>query len=217
MVSISGGADSDDMLDLIMHTVKSENIPLDKIHFVFFNTGIEYAATLKHLDELETKYGITIERHRAITPVPLGCKKYGLPFLSKRISNMISRLQKHNFDFAGDGSKGFDELYAKYPKCRCALKWWCNEHENLSNGKSSQLNISYNAYLKDFMIANPPTFKISEKCCQGAKKDSTVGQFGVKQRIYSLQRCNVEPHSEHFTREASGFFNSVPFFNLCDD
>lgn len=219
MVSISGGADSDDMLDLIMHTVKSENIPLDKIHFVFFNTGIEYAATLKHLDELETKYGITIERHRAITPVPLGCKKYGLPFLSKRVSNMISRLQKHNFDFAGDGSKGFDELYVKYPKCRCALKWWCNEHENLSNRKSSQLNISYNAYLKDFMIANPPTFKISEKCCQGAKKDNAhklIDELRIDLNVVGIRKAEggerAISHKTCFEENKNGIDNFFPLF-----
>lgn len=32
-------------------------------------------------------------------------------------------------------------------------------------------NISHNKYLKEFIIANPPNFKISSKCCNYAKKD----------------------------------------------
>lgn len=79
MVSISGGADSDIVLDLVIRVAKDANISLDRFRFVFFNTGIEYQATLNHLDDLEAKYGIKIERHKAIVPVPIGCKKYVAP------------------------------------------------------------------------------------------------------------------------------------------
>ena len=168
LVSISGGADSDVMLDLMIRVAKDENISLDKFHFVFFDTGIEYQATKEHLDYLEDKYNIKIERMRAITPVPLGCRKYGLPFLSKYASEMIERLQKHNFKFE---DKSFEVLLEEYPKCKVALKWWCNQHETKNDGVS-KFNINYNKHLKEFMIANPPTFKISNKCCKGAKKDN---------------------------------------------
>lgn len=39
--------------------------------------------------------------------------------------------------------------------------------------KPSHFNIDQFKYLKEFMIANPPDFKISDKCCQGAKKDTS--------------------------------------------
>lgn len=81
MVSISGGADSDVMLDLLLKVC-----PKEKMTFVFFDTGIEYDATKRHLDYLEKKYDIKIDRQRADVPVPLGVKKYGLPFISKMIS-----------------------------------------------------------------------------------------------------------------------------------
>lgn len=165
MVSISGGADSDIMLDLIIRVAKDNNVDMNKFHFVWFDTGIEYMATKEHLNYLENKYGIIIERIRPKFPVPRGCAKYGLPFMSKYISEMIERLQKHNFDFNKDGNKTFDELYKKYPKCKIALKWWCNE-----NGEKSSFNINRNKLLKEFMIVNPPDFKISNKCCMGAKK-----------------------------------------------
>lgn len=67
-VSVSGGADSDIMID-ICEKVEA------KVRYVFFNTGIEYQATLEHLDWLENKYGIVIERVNAPVPVPLGVNK----------------------------------------------------------------------------------------------------------------------------------------------
>ena len=159
MVSLSGGADSDVMLDLLLKVC-----PKEKMIFVFFNTGIEYEATLRHLDYLEQKYNIEIIRQRAALPVPLGVKKYGVPFISKDISTKIYSLQCNNFDFAGDGWKSYDELAAKYPSCTSALKWWCNVKD------ATRFNIEATAYLKEFLIANPPPFKISAKCCVGAKK-----------------------------------------------
>ena len=157
VISISGGADSDIVLDIVAR-VDIEK----KSRYVFFDTGIEYQATKEHLNDLEKKYYITIERERAKTPVPVGCKKYGLPFWSKFVSEMIERLQRHGFKWE---DKPFDELINEYPKCRVAIKWWCNE-----NGENSRFNISYTRELKEYMIAYPPDFKISNKCCDGAKK-----------------------------------------------
>ena len=67
MVSVSGGADSDIVLDL----VERIGYPLSEVHYAFFDTGLEFAATKRHLEYLEQKYGITIERYRAKIPVPL--------------------------------------------------------------------------------------------------------------------------------------------------
>lgn len=168
VASISGGSDSDIMLDIIA-TLDVEK----KVKYVFFDTGIEYQATKDHLDEQEKKYGITIERMRAKTPVPLGCRKHGLPFWSKYVSEHIERLQRYDFKWE---DKPFDELYKEYPKCKAALRWWCNDFAEKvgKDGKpvKSKFNINYIRGLKEFMLANPPPFKISNKCCKGAKKDN---------------------------------------------
>lgn len=177
MVLISGGGDSDIMLDFIQKVLKEiENKP--QIHYVFFDTGIEYRATKQHLEYLEEKYNITIERYRSAKPVPLGCLQYGVPFISKYVSEMIERLQRHNFKFE---DKSYDILIKQYPKCKVALQWWCNAH-NTNNGKPSRFSIANNKYLKEFMVENPPTFKISNKCCKGAKKDNShkiIKQLGI--------------------------------------
>ena len=54
-VSISGGADSDMMLDMIMALDPAKNYPDSEIHYVWFDTGIEYTATKQHLKDLEEK------------------------------------------------------------------------------------------------------------------------------------------------------------------
>ena len=158
MVSVSGGADSDIVIDMIERI----GYPLSQVNYVFFDTGLEFKATKDHLQFLEQKYGISITRMRVPVPVPLGCKKYGLPFLSKQVSEWINRLQRHNFKWE---DKPFEELMDEYPRCKAALRWWCNEW-----GEKSKINISNHKYLKEFLIENPPTFPISAGCCVGAKK-----------------------------------------------
>lgn len=201
MVSLSGGADSDIMLDLLLRTCEDKS----KLHFCFFDTGIEYTATKEHLDYLEQKYNIKIERQRAKCPVPLGCKTYGQPFLSKFVSQMIERLQNKNFDFVNDGNKSFEELKAKYPNCEGALTWWCNEYHE-QEGKKSHFNISNNRYLKEFMISNPPTFKISDKCCLGAKKNTSHDY--EKENSFDLKCVGL--------RQAEGGIRSSAYKNCFD-
>ena len=168
MCSVSGGADSDVMLDMI-HKVDEDN----NVRYVWFNTGLEYQATKDHLEYLEDRYNIKIERIRAIKPIPLCCKEYGQPFLSKDISDKLSILQYNNFQFE---DLPYEDLAKKYPKCKSALKWWCNKRgltdEQVADGKESNTNFNINQYrwLKEFLIENPPKFKISRKCCDYSKK-----------------------------------------------
>lgn len=154
--SISGGSDSDIMLDIIYRCDKD-----NKVDYVWFDTGLEYQATKDHLGYLENKYNIKIKPYKAIKPIPLSCKQYGQPFINKQVAEYMDRLQRHGFKWE---DKSFDELYKEYPKCKAALLWWCNLK------KSNAFNIANNKWLKEFIIANPPQYKISSKCCQYAKK-----------------------------------------------
>ena len=157
MCSISGGSDSDIIIDMIYNiNTKSD------VHYIYFDTGLEYGATKEHIKFLENKYNIIIEVIKPSLPIPLSCKKYGEPFLSKHVSEMVERLQNHNFQWENDT---FENLIIKYPNCKSALEWWTNSKPSPAH------NISQNKYLKEFMILNPPTFKISQKCCKYAKKD----------------------------------------------
>ena len=154
--SISGGADSDIMLDMV-HKLDEYK----KVRYVWFNTGLEYQATKRHLDELEEKYEIKIERFPAVKPIPQVVKEFGQPFLSKYVSDRISRLQNVHFDFS---DMGFDEMLESFPTAKAAVYWWHNWF------KCDSFNINQHRYLKEFLIKYPPTFKISDKCCDFAKK-----------------------------------------------
>lgn len=177
--SVSGGSDSDIMIDII------ERVRFGRpVTYVFFDTGIEYEATKRHLLALEAKYGITIERRNAVVPVPLGCRTYGLPFFSKQISEFMGRLQEHGFQWEDES---FDVLSERYPNCKSALRWWCNE-----KGEDSAFNISEVPWLKEFIVLNHPTFRISQDCCEGGKKNP-AGQFydevGAAIKIIGLRRA----------------------------
>ena len=190
--SVSGGADSDMMIDIIC------KVDIDKkTTFVFFNTGLENRATLEHLDYLEKKYGIEIKRVKAEKPIPMSCRQYGVPFLSKYVSEMIYRLQKHNFKWE---DKPYEELVKEYPNCKSALGWWCNR-KTRKDGKPGMLNIDRDKYLKEFMIENPPDFQISSKCCTYAKKN--VARKFCKEHSADLEMIGI--------RKSEGGIRSVQY------
>lgn len=176
--SISGGSDSDVVMDLCS---KLAEVCGKKITYCFCNTGLESKWTIAHLDELEQRYHTKIERIRPDVPVPLAVREHGQPFLSKQVSENIMRLQAHGFQYEDDTFQNLLDKYceksdkpasgyahyngAYYRGCYSALEWWCNE-----KGEKSQFNINYNKGLKEFLIKNPPTFKIANICCFESKK-----------------------------------------------
>lgn len=155
----------------------------NKITYVWFDTGLEYQATKDHINYLEHKYNIEIVRYKAKKPIPIVCKEYGEPFLSKKISDYMSRLQRHDFQWEDEN---FEDLYIKYPKCKSALSWWCN-----ANKPGSMFNINKRMWLKEFLLSNHPDFKISSKCCQFAKKDvvhDCVKEYNPDLNIYGVRK-----------------------------
>ena len=158
LCSISGGSDSDVILDLL---TKCDNNKI--VEYFYFDTGLEYQATKEHINYLQEKYNIVITTLKPKIPIPLAVKKYGQPFLSKMVSENIQRLQKHGFKWE---NKPYEELVKEYPNCKSALQWWCNSRKN-----NILLGITRNKGLKEFMMNNNPKFNISNKCCKYAKKD----------------------------------------------
>ena len=175
MVSISGGSDSDILVDL-MEKVRDES---QKIDYVFFDTGIEYYATKKHLNYLENRYNIKIQRIKSSKSIPMSCKQYGQPFISKFVSTEIYSLQLNGFKFE---DKPYEKLIEEYPKCKSRIMWWCDMY-------SPQLSIRNFKYLKEFLIANPPTFKISAKCCEYSKK--ALAKNILKKNKYELDVTGI--------------------------
>lgn len=187
-----------------------------KTDFVFFNTGLEYQATLDHLDYIEDKYGISIIRRNAVKPIPIATKEYGQPFFGKFASEMIYRLQSHNFKWEDEP---FDALIVRYPRCKTALEWWCN----VTRGNTTQYAIKRYPYLKEFMIQNPPEFRISSKCCTYAKKK--VASHFTKGKDYDLSCIGIRQseggvraaaHTTCYTDAAKGMDSFRPVFWLRD-
>lgn len=191
--TISGGADSDIMLDICWKCDKD-----NKIDYVWFDTGLEYQATKDHLKYLESRYNIEIKTFKAIKPIPLTCKQNGQPFISKFVSDYISRLQKHNFQWE---DKSFEELYQKYPHCKSALQWWCNYN------RSDNFNIRKNKWLKEFILKNPPTFLVSDRCCKYAKKDLIHNL--IKEYKYDLNITGI--------RKSEGGIRKTSYKNCFDE
>lgn len=186
LVSVSGGADSDCMIDIV------ENLrPHDNAHtvtYTWFDTGVEMDATKRHLTYLENKYGITINRERGKTQVAGAVRNVGYPFYSKTFAEYIYRLQKHGFQWE---DKPFDVLYKRYPDCKAALRWWCNNWKDEPH-KPLQSEIASAKLLKEFMIENPPTFNISSRCCNESKKkvgDAVRKKYGADIQLVGIRKA----------------------------
>lgn len=182
LCTVSGGSDSDIVVDICKKLDRD-----GKIDYVWFDTGLEYEKTKEHIRQQEKKYGIKIEKYKAKKPIPVSCRTYGQPFISKQVSEFIERLQRNGF---GWEDREFDYLYKKYPKCKAALRWWCNEF-----GEKSRFNIAYHKWLKEFMIEYPPErigLAISPKCCQYSKKDVLHGI--LKERGYDLNISGIRKY-----------------------
>lgn len=210
LCTVSGGSDSDVMMDICI------KCDIDKkIDYVWFDTGLEYQATKDHLKYLEEKYEVEIIKRKAIKSIPSTCKQYGQPFISKQVSEFLQRLQKHGFKFE---DKSFDELYNEYPKCKSALNWWCN------NNKSNAFNIRKNKFLKEFLMMNPPTFKISNKCCNYAKKNlvyKAIRENDYDLNIFGVRKAEggnrVQAYKSCFDEQGDSYDNYRPLFYYKDE
>lgn len=174
--SYSGGADSDIMIDLIEQTRKMFNLP--PVKYVFFNTGLEMQATKDHVKRTAEKYGVEIPEVRPKVNIVQATRKYGLPFVSKIMSAGLSEWQNkeipltiaQEYEEAEDKIAKRAELKARYPKCESVINFLCCCNSAGEPRPNIQLVINSSKYMRDFIAENPPTFKISAKCCDYCKK-----------------------------------------------
>ena len=97
LCSISGGSDSDILIDLCQKFDESS-----KITYAFFDTGLEFQATKEHLQYLEQKYDVHIEHVKAIKSIPFcrnklanglkDCKDIISNGKTKRLMNCIKNI-----------------------------------------------------------------------------------------------------------------------------
>lgn len=175
--SYSGGSDSDIMIDLIEST--REIFPsLPPVKYIFFNTGLEMQAIKDHVKETAEKYGVEIEECRPKIGIVQATRKYGVPFVSKIMSEGLSEWQKKGvplsiakeYEQAEDKVEKRKELKERYPKCESLINFLCCCNSAGEPRPNIQLVINSSKYMRDFISENPPDFKISAKCCDCCKK-----------------------------------------------
>lgn len=174
--SYSGGSDSDILLHLIEMVRKTFDLP--PVEYCFFNTGLEMAATKRHVLEMEKLYGVTITEHRPKKGIVQSVREHGIPFVSKIMSAGLEGVQRKNIplsiaaEYAEAEHKAAKrvELRERYPKCESTINFLCGCNSAGEPRPDIQLVINSSKYMLDFIMENPIPFKVSNKCCDDCKK-----------------------------------------------
>lgn len=177
--SYSGGADSDILLDLLERVRRFLSLP--PITYTFFNTGLEMAATKRHVKEVAQKYGIEIQTVRPEKGIVTAVRENGQPFVSKIMSSGLEGVQKKNVPLtvhdeywacATDEEKKAKrmELKRRYPHSEQTINFLCCCNSAGEPRPHIQLVIASSKWMLDFIKENPIPFKVSSHCCDVCKK-----------------------------------------------
>jgi|GEM_PF-5059842 len=107
MVAISGGSDSDILVDLFCRLD-----PKRKVQYVFYNTGLEYEATKRHIEELKEKYEIEVETCKNVSDMhPVD------EFICSSCGVIIRDCSRYEIDEDGMGEACLEFIYRYCPRC----------------------------------------------------------------------------------------------------
>lgn len=229
--SYSGGSDSDIMLDLIERARRDFELPT--VEYAFFNTGLEMEATKRHVAETAKKYGVEIKTYRPIKNIVLATREYGQPFVSKIMSEGIEGIQKKHIPIeiadeyaaAEDKQAKREELRRRYPKCESTINFLCGCNSAGEPRPDIQLVIGSSKYMLDFIKANPPKFKISNRCCDICKKQVAHSIQKNYEMVITGERRDEggmrsvprkDSSSMCFSETADGTFRLRPLYYVSD-
>lgn len=231
--SYSGGADSDILIDLI-ETARKIAPSLPRVKYVFFNTGLEMKATRDHVKETAQKYGVEIMEARPKVNIVNASRRYGIPFVSKIMSQGLSEWQKkglpltiaQEYEDAEDKAAKRQELRERYPKCESLINFLCCCNAAGEPRPDIQLVINSSKYMRDFIGEYPPDFQISAKCCDYCKKRLAHSvQKGYEMIITGERRdeggMRSVPRKDNtalcFTETANGQYRLRPLYYVSDE
>ena len=226
---------------------------LPEVKYVFFNTGLEMKATKDHVKETAEKYGVEIVEARPSTKgvilksksgeeiiksksclnIVQSTRKYGVPFVSKIMSQGLDEWQKkgiplsiaEEYEQAEDKAAKRKELSERYPKCESLINFLCCCNRAGEPRPNIQLVINSSKYMRDFIAEYPPDFKISAKCCDYCKKHvAHVVQKGYDMIITGERRdeggMRSVPRKDNtslcFTETSSGQYRLRPLYYVSD-
>ena len=230
--SYSGGADSDIMIDLI-ETARKIAPSLPKVKYVFFNTGLEMKAIKEHVKQTAEKYGVEIQEVRPKINIVNAVRAHGVPFVSKIMSQGLDEWQKKGvpmtiadeYNAAQDKQAKRAELRERYPKCESLINFICCCNSKGEPRPNIQLVINSSLYMRDFIMENPPDFKISAKCCDYCKKQVAHDiQKGYEMIITGERReeggMRSVPRKDNttmcFSETANGQYRLRPLYYVSD-
>ena len=230
--SYSGGSDSDIMIDLIERVRKMFGLP--EVEYCFFNTGIEMEATKRHVKETAEKYGVEIKTYRPKKNIVLATREYGIPFVSKIMSQGLEGIQRKGIPLeiadeyanAEDKEAKREELRKRYPKCESTINFLCCCNSKGEPRPNIQLVINSSKYMLDFIKENPIPFQVSNKCCDICKKKVAHSiQKGFEMVITGERRdeggMRSVPRADNtslcFTETADGSFRLRPIYYVSDE
>lgn len=136
-------------------------------------------ATKRHVKEVAEKYGVEIKEYRPKVNIVLAAKRYGIPFVSKIMSQGFEGIQRKNIPLsiadeyaeAEDKAAKRKELKERYPGCEATINFLCCCNSKGEPRPNIQLVINSSKYMLDFIKENPIPFKASNKCCTYCKKN----------------------------------------------
>lgn len=229
--SYSGGSDSDILMHLIEETRRVFNLP--PVTYCFFNTGLEMKATKRHVKEMSELYGIEIKTYRPKINIVQASRKYGLPFVSKIMSQGLEGVQKKHIplsiadEYAQAENKAAKraELSNRYPKCESIINFLCCCNKDGEPRPDIQLVINSSKYMLDFIKKNPIPFQVSNRCCDCCKKDVAhsvqkdfdmviTGERRDEGGMRSVPRKDCTTMC--FTESADGSFRLRPLYYVSD-
>lgn len=231
MCSYSGGSDSDIMIDIVERVRRMFSLP--PVDYAFFNTGLEMQATKRHVAETAGKYGVEIKTYRPQKNIVLATREYGIPFVSKIMSEGLGGVQKKNIPLtiadeyaqAEDKTAKRKELKERYPKCESEINFLCCCNSAGEPRPNIQLVINSSKWMLDFIKENPLPFRVSNRCCDVCKKAVAHKiQKGYEMVITGERRAEggmrsvprKDSTSMCFTETADGSFRLRPLYYVTD-
>jgi 3'-phosphoadenosine 5'-phosphosulfate sulfotransferase (PAPS reductase)/FAD synthetase len=210
-------------------------LDLPPVKYVFFDTGLEMDATKRHVEEVQKLYGIEIETVKPKKNIVTSCREYGIPFVSKLMSEGLSRLQRKNipisiydeYQNAEDKVAKRRELSERYPNSESAINFLCCCKTDGEPKKVSELVMDSSKYMVAFLKENPVPFKVSSKCCTYCKKSPAheaqknydmviTGERRAEGGARAIPNKGGRGEVGCFTETADGKFRLRPLFYVTD-
>lgn len=231
--SYSGGSDSDILIDVVERARKL--FMLNPVKYVFFNTGLEMKATKDHVKATAEKYGVEIETVRPKVNIVQAARKYGIPFVSKIMSQGLQEWQRKGvpLSIADEYAEAEDkeakraELKQRYPGCESLINFLCCCNSAGEPRPNIQLVINSSRYMLDFIKEQPPEFHVSAKCCDYCKKQCAhrvqkdyemiiTGERRDEGGMRSVPRQGEANKTMCFAETSSGQYRLRPLYYVSD-